>query len=130
MAMPGMVIPQVKVEHAPDISVKHEQEDVDMPSPAYADDDPDGFEDAGDLDFSQVNQQLWLSHIPRSLWEALSKLQDNDEIDLGSVRVEGPEENPTRVRTSAQFFRNVSNQRIGSLEAERPLTTRRPTQRV
>lgn len=103
MSVSGAVIPQVKVEHAPDVNVKQEQEDVDMPSPAYADDDLDGFEDTGDLDFSQANQTLWLSHIPRTLWESLSKLQDNDEVDLGTIRVEGPEDNPTRVRDPDQF---------------------------
>jgi transcription initiation factor TFIIF subunit beta len=91
------VIPQVKVELAPDVSIKNEQEDVDMPSPAGYVDDEDGDEDAGDLDFAQAAQTLWLSHIPRSLWEDLAKLQDDDEIDLGTIRVEGPEDNPARV---------------------------------
>lgn len=94
-SMPGSVIPQVKVENA-DVNIKNEAMDVDMPSP-YVDEDEDGFEDTGDLDFSQAQQQLWLSHIPRSLWEALSKLEDDDEIDLGTIRVEGPENNPHRV---------------------------------
>ena len=97
MSIPGGAIPQVKIEHAPDVNIKDENEDVDMPSPAYADDDPDGFEEAGDLDFSQANQPLWLSHIPKSLWDALSNIQDDEEIDLGTIRVEGPEDNPTRV---------------------------------
>jgi transcription initiation factor TFIIF subunit beta len=92
--MAGTIVPQVKIENA-DTSVKTEAMDVDMPSP-YAD-EGDDFEDAGDLDFSQAQQQLWLSHVPRSLWEALSKLEDDDEIDLGTVRVEGPEDNPQRV---------------------------------
>lgn len=55
-------------------------------------------EDTGDLDFSQAPQQLWTSHIPKTLWEALSKLQDEDEIEIGTIRVEGPETNPSRVR--------------------------------
>jgi hypothetical protein len=95
-AVPGGVIPSVKVENA-DANIKSEAMDVDMPSP-YADDDEDGFEDTGDLDFSQVQQQLWLSHIPRSLWQALSQLGDDEEVDLGTIRVEGPEDNPQRVR--------------------------------
>ena len=95
----GTAIPQVKVEHVPDDNIKNEPVDVDMPSP-YADED-DAFEDAGDLDFSQAQQQLWLSHVPRSLWEALSKLDDDDEIDLGTISVEGPESNPQRVRHRA-----------------------------
>ncbi|ETN36599.1 uncharacterized protein HMPREF1541_08877 [Cyphellophora europaea CBS 101466] len=91
----GTVIPQVKVEHA-DANIKDEAMDVDMPSP-YVDEDEDGFEDAGDLDFSQAQQQMWLSHLPRSLWQALSKLEDDEEIDLGTIRVEGPENDPQRI---------------------------------
>ena len=94
-AMSGTIVSQLKVENA-DTVVKSEAMDVDMPSP-FAGEDEDGFEDAGDLDFSQAQQQLWLSHVPRSLWEALSKLEDDDEIDLGTIRVEGPEDNPQRV---------------------------------
>lgn len=103
-AMPGTVIPQVKVENA-DVNVKSEAMDLDMPSP-YVDEDEDADEDAGDLDFSQAQQQLWLSHLPRSLWEALSKLEDDDEIDLGSIRVEGPEDNPKRVSCAGETCGN------------------------
>ncbi|KIW95232.1 uncharacterized protein Z519_03816 [Cladophialophora bantiana CBS 173.52] len=91
----GAGIPRVKLEPAPDENVKLEPMD-DTPSP-YVDEDDDIYEDAGDLDFSQAQQQLWLSHIPRTLWETLSKLQDDDEIEIGKIRVEGPESNPSRV---------------------------------
>ncbi|EXJ68222.1 uncharacterized protein A1O5_08837 [Cladophialophora psammophila CBS 110553] len=91
----GAGIPRVKLEPVPDENVKLEPMD-DTPSP-YVDEDEDIYEDAGDLDFSQAQQQLWLSHIPRTLWETLSKLQDDDEIEIGKIRVEGPESNPSRV---------------------------------
>ena len=89
-------IPQVKVEAAPDVGIKTEAMDVDMPSP-YADDYEDALEEAGDLDYSGANQPMWLSHVPKSLWDTLAKLEDDDEIDLGTISVEGPEDNPTRV---------------------------------
>lgn len=52
-------------------------------------DEDDLYEDAGDLDFSNAGQNLWLSRIPRSLWEYWSKLDDEEEIEVGTVRVEG-----------------------------------------
>ncbi|OQU96695.1 hypothetical protein CLAIMM_02739 [Cladophialophora immunda] len=91
----GTVIPRVKLEPAPDQNIKMEPTE-DTPSP-FVDEDDDMYEDAGDLDFSQAQQQLWLSHIPRTLWETLSKLQDDDEIEIGRLRVEGAESNPSRV---------------------------------
>ena len=92
----GSTIPRVKLEPAADPAIKPEPVD-DSPSP-YVDDDDDMYEDTGDLDFSQAQQQLWLTTIPKSLWEAVSKLQDDDEIEIGTIRVEGPETNPSRVR--------------------------------
>ena len=93
----GTGIPRVKLESGPDQTMKLEAPE-DTPSP-FVDEDEDMYEDAGDVDFSQAQQHLWLSHIPRSLWETLSKLQDDDEIEIGKIRVEGPESNPSRVRT-------------------------------
>lgn len=92
----GSGIPKVKLESVPDQSIKPEPMD-DTPSP-FVDEDDDMYEDTGDLDFSQSQQQLWLSHIPKTLWETLSNLQDDDEMEIGKIRVEGPEANPSRVR--------------------------------
>ena len=94
----GSGIPKVKLESAPDETVKAEPSDT--PSP-FPDDDEDIYEDAGDLDFSQAQQQLWLSQIPRTLWKKLSTLQDDDEIEIGKIRVEGPDSNPSRVSCSS-----------------------------
>jgi hypothetical protein len=91
----GSSIPKVKLEGPPDTTIKHEP--TDTPSP-FPNEDDDMYEDAGDVDFSQVQQQIWLSHVPRTLWEKLSTLQDDDEIEIGRVRVEGPETSPSRVR--------------------------------
>jgi hypothetical protein len=96
--MNGATIPTVKVERVPSPHVKPEPGDT-APSP-YMDEDDLYEEDAGDLDFSQAQQQLWLSHIPRSLWETWSSINDDEEIEIGTIRVEGMETDPRRVCTS------------------------------
>jgi transcription initiation factor TFIIF subunit beta len=60
------------------------------------DEDDDPLE-AADLDFSNAQQQLWLTQIPRFLWETWSTIGLDEEIEIGTVRVEGPEQNPQRV---------------------------------
>jgi transcription initiation factor TFIIF subunit beta len=93
--MNGATIPTVKVDHVPSPHIKAELGE-NTPSP-YMDEDDVYEEDAGDLDFSQAQQQLWLSHIPRSLWEMWSSLSDDEEIEIGTIRVEGTEKEPQRV---------------------------------
>ena len=84
MAAPGL--PVVKVEQAPSPDLKSEpSEDGTSPFPQQ----DDIYEDPGDLDFSAAQQNLWLSHIPRSLWEALAQIEDDDEIEIGILRIEG-----------------------------------------
>lgn len=51
--------------------------------------DEDIYEDAGDLDFAASSQSLYLTRIPKMLWENWSQLDDDQEILLGTVRVEG-----------------------------------------
>ncbi|KAL8868455.1 MAG: hypothetical protein Q9174_004982 [Haloplaca sp. 1 TL-2023] len=46
-------------------------------------------EDAEELDFSGAQQGLFLTRIPKFLWEKWSTLDDDQEIELGTVRVEG-----------------------------------------
>ncbi|PYI03863.1 transcription initiation factor IIF, beta subunit [Aspergillus sclerotiicarbonarius CBS 121057] len=65
-------------------------------------DDEDLYEDAGDLDFSAANQNVWLSRIPRSLWEHWSHLSNNggdddEEIQIGTMRIEGTPNDIKRV---------------------------------
>lgn len=62
---------------------------------AHSDDDI--YEDAGDLDFSQAAQSLYLSRIPKYLWESWSKLEDDQEIHLGTIRFEGELDDIKRV---------------------------------
>ena len=92
----GSGVPRVKVEGPPDDYIKQELEDVDMPSP-YVDEDDDDYEEAGDLDFAQSQLQLWLSHVPRALWEKWSSMGQNEDVEIGTLRIEGPEDNPQRV---------------------------------
>ena len=51
--------------------------------------DEDIYEDAGDLDFAAASQGLYLTRLPKMLWESWSQLDDEQEIRLGMVRVEG-----------------------------------------
>ncbi|KAI4257973.1 MAG: hypothetical protein LQ352_001406 [Teloschistes flavicans] len=65
-------------------------------SPAAQSDD-DIYEDAGDLDFSGARQGLFLTRIPKYLWDSWSTLDDEQEIQLGTVRVEGALEDIKRM---------------------------------
>lgn len=57
-------------------------------SPAAFEDDI--YEDAGDLEFNTDPnfQKVYLARIPRELWEAWSHLDEDAEIQLGTVRME------------------------------------------
>lgn len=60
-------------------------------------DEEDLYEDAGDLDFTQAGQNVWLSRLPRSLWEHWAHLDDDEEIEIGTMRVEGTPNDIKRV---------------------------------
>lgn len=108
----GSGVPKLKVESA-DQTVKPEPMDEDD-SPPYMDvDDEDGYEeDIGDLDFSRVQQPLWLSHVSRSLWVALADFKDDAEIEIGTVRIEGAENSPSRVCFRSHIPDNVTKCRV------------------
>ena len=57
-------------------------------SPA-AQTDEDIYEDTGDLDFAGSDQGFYLTRLPKFLWDSWSKLDDNQEIQIGTIRVEG-----------------------------------------
>lgn len=65
--------------------------------------DDDLYEDTGDLDFSQAGQNVWLTRIPTDLWKHWSQLDDDEEIQIGTVRVEGEANDPKRVRVNSRF---------------------------
>ncbi|BCS21237.1 transcription factor IIF subunit TFG2 [Aspergillus puulaauensis] len=93
------MLPQVKQD--PDSSTPYIKPDPDNKDAVLADiEDEDLYEDAGDLDFTNAGQSLWLSRIPRSLWEHwsnLDDLDDDEEIQVGTVRIEGDSKDIKRV---------------------------------
>ncbi|CAI7678925.1 hypothetical protein N7509_004077 [Penicillium cosmopolitanum] len=69
------------------------KQDPDSKDTVLADiDDEDLYEDAGDLDFSLAGQSVWISRLPRQLWENWAHLDDDEEIEVGTMRIE---QNPT-----------------------------------
>lgn len=91
--MNGVSIPTMKLESVPSPQVKPE------PANAHSDEE-DVYEDEGDLDFTNAQQQHWVSRVPKSLWEVLAKMPDDGEIEIGTVRVEGDVTDPKRVSMS------------------------------
>lgn len=63
-------------------------------SPAALTDD-DIYEDTGDLEFNQdpAYQNIILARVPKYLWQVWSELDDDTEIQLGTVRVTHATEN-------------------------------------
>lgn len=84
----------MKIEHVESPNIKAELSEDGM-SP-YPEDD-DIYEDPGDLDFSGAQQNAWLSHVPKSLWEAVAALGDDEEIEIGVIRVENTGDTNGRV---------------------------------
>ena len=72
-------------------SVKSEVKDEASASPPALDDD-DLYEDAGDLSFYDSNgpaqlDSLSLMRIPRDLWKRWAELNDDQEIQIGTMRI-------------------------------------------
>lgn len=67
--------------------IKPDPDSKDGASPAALNDE-DIYEDAGDLEFNNDPefQKLYLARVPRYLWEAWSKLDDDAEIQIGTIR--------------------------------------------
>ena len=59
--------------------------------------DEDIYEDAGDLDFSEASQSVYLTRLPKFLWKAWSQMDEDQEIHLGTIRVEGGMDKPKKV---------------------------------
>ncbi|PLN82749.1 transcription initiation factor IIF, beta subunit [Aspergillus taichungensis] len=89
-------MPPVKPD--PDAASPYIKPDPDSKDAVHADiGDDDLYEDAGDLDFTNAAQSVWLSRIPRSLWQNWENLDDDEEIQVGTVRIEGPPNDIKRV---------------------------------
>lgn len=113
-------IPSVKLE-AGHISFDGDEarikQDPDLSgaSPAALSDD-DIYEDAGDLDFNSAQQAVWLTRLPKFLWENWSKFDDDEEIQLGTIRIETPPGNTGQAP-------KVCDQNIGKEVAHSRLTS-------
>lgn len=82
----------------PDPDDMYIKSDPDNKDSVLADlDDEDLYEDAGDLDFSAAAQTVWLSRLPRQLWEHWSQLDDDEEVEIGTMRIEGTASDIKRV---------------------------------
>ena len=104
----GSDVPSIKVENPTNDHTPHIKLEADSPgaSPAAHTDD-DVYEDAGDLDFASADQGVYLTRIPKFLWERWSQLDDNQEITIGKVRVEGGIEKFKKVRQFMRHFMHV-----------------------
>lgn len=74
----------------PEATVKADPDEV-MASPGGASDD-DLYEDAGDLEFYDTTNQsdaansIYLAHVPTDLYEAWAGMDDDEEIQIGTIR--------------------------------------------
>lgn len=94
----GSDVPSIKVENPMNGQTPQMKPDLDSigASPSAHTDD-DLYEDAGDLEFAGADQGLYLTRVPKFLWERWSQLDDNQEVTIGTVRVEGGPDKIKRV---------------------------------
>lgn len=124
----GSDVPSIKVENPTNDQtpyIKPEADSLGASPAAHTDDDV--YEDAGDLEFAGADQGLYLTRIPKFLWERWSQLDDNQEITIGTVRVEGGLEKFKKVRQLLQRFMQIVSL-IMMIPDERVVITRRPTE--
>lgn len=93
-----------QVKPDPDAPTPYIKPDPDNKDAVLADIDEDIYDDDGDLDFSNSGQNVWLSRIPRSLWEHWASLDDDEEIQIGTMRIEGPPNDIKRVSSGVNFL--------------------------
>ena len=118
--------PAIKLE-GDDLNVK--MEDASSPS-AVSDAYMDDADDDPELNFDEVNKLLWTSKVPKYLWEVLAKASDDEEIELGTIRVEGSFDNPERISlmlNNAPIFSELEKEYILRKPAL-PQKKRRPGQ--
>ena len=89
-------------EVKPDPDAMYIKPDPDSKDAVLAEiEDEDLYEDAGDLDFSAAGQNVWLSRLPRQLWENWAQIDDDEEIEIGTMRIEGQPNDIKRVSSFA-----------------------------
>jgi hypothetical protein len=74
-------------------------------SPSALDED-DIYEDAGDLEFNTdpKYQSLYLARVPKYVWEAWSKLDDDAEIQIGTVRMTNSIDEKTKTEKARHYL--------------------------
>ncbi len=95
LAAPSIKVEGTELQNGPDLMIKHEPGSTGA-SPAGLEEDI--YEDAGDLDFSRADQAAYLTRLPKWLWDAWAKLDDDAEVQVGMIRVEGTPNDIKRVR--------------------------------
>jgi transcription initiation factor TFIIF subunit beta len=98
-----MATPSVKHEGGSTPVIKPDPDTKDSSPGAMSEDDI--YEDTGDLDFTNAEQEVWLTKIPRFLYDNWAKLDDDEEIQIGTVRVESGPTDMQRVRCSGLLLR-------------------------
>jgi transcription initiation factor TFIIF subunit beta len=93
----------------PDPDAMYIKPDPDSKEAVLADlEDDDIYEDAGDLDFSASAQNVWLSRLPQQLWDHWATMDENadddEEIEIGTIRIEGEPGDLKRVRLNSLYF--------------------------
>ncbi|KAI9846507.1 MAG: hypothetical protein M1837_003928 [Sclerophora amabilis] len=106
--MNGSSVPAVKAEQADHLSpqIKPDPESLGASPSALSDDDL--YEDAGDLDFSK-SQLFYLMKIPKWLWESWSNIEDDQELRLGTIRVESIGDQPDQQKMSLILSEDMKN---------------------
>ena len=100
-------------------SIKPDPDLMDVSLAAQSDED--AYEDAGDLDFACANQVVFLTRIPRFLWDNWSKLDAGQELRLGTVRVEGTLDDVKRVRINYSILQSPSDAvMLSILDVDKP----------
>ncbi|KAI0387518.1 transcription initiation factor IIF, beta subunit-domain-containing protein [Hypomontagnella monticulosa] len=85
-----MAAPRVKAEQAikPEPGIKPESDDIGRSPSAMSEDDI--YEDAGDLEFYEPNDTsnsgVYLTHVPKYLYDAWANMDDDAEIQVGTLR--------------------------------------------
>lgn len=92
----------VKMESGSTPIIKPDPDNKDSSPGAMSEDDI--YEETGDLDFSTADRDVWLTKIPRFLYDNWSKLDDDEEIQIGTVRVENGPTDIQRVRFHGFIF--------------------------
>ncbi|KAI9048098.1 hypothetical protein LZ554_007894 [Drepanopeziza brunnea f. sp. 'monogermtubi'] len=79
-----------------DVKIKPDPENEGSPAGLS---EEDIYEEAGDLEFNPdpAFQKLYLARVPKYLWEAWSKLDDDAEIQIGTIRQSATPQGTTRL---------------------------------